>query len=153
MTVVCRLMHQVEFTPLVPYDENRVAVAAGLRNQFQKFAGSLGPGEISDLMEPNASVFEVLIGLAGQADDMIPLTIQTWFSMFIENLGLDRYFDEYLERRSTWPVEAAINKFNNRQYRPNGRGGIFPLSHPQHDQREVELWYQMGAYMTEKGMY
>ena len=83
MTVVCRLMHQVEFTPLVPYDENRVAVAAGLRNQFQKWAGSLGPGEIADLMAPNASVFEVLIGLAGQADDMIPLTIQSWFSMFI----------------------------------------------------------------------
>src|SRR5690349_24806230 len=50
MTVVCRLMHQVEFTPLVPYDDNRVAVAAGLRNQFQRWAGSLGPGEIADLM-------------------------------------------------------------------------------------------------------
>lgn len=153
MTAVCRLMHQVEFSALVPYDENRIAVAAGLRNQFQKFAVSLGPGEIADLMEPNASVFEVLIGLAAQADDMIPLTIQSWFSNFIENLGLDRYTDEYLERRSPWPAERIINTFNNRAYRPNGRGGIFPLKHPQHDQREVELWYQMGAYMTQEGLY
>lgn len=146
-------MHQVEFTPLVEFDENRVAVAAGLRNEFQHYAGSLGPGELADLMEPNASVFEVLIGLAGQADDMIPLSIQTWFHTFIENLGLDRYPDEYLERRSDAPVERIIHNFNNRQYRPNGRGGIFPLKHPREDQREVELWYQMGLYMTEKEMY
>lgn len=146
-------MHQVEFAPLVPYDENRVAVAAGLRNQFQNFAGSLGPGEVSDLMQPDASVFEVLIGLAGQADDMIPLTLKTWFQMFTENLGLDRYFDEYLSRHSPWPAERIINTFNNRHYRPNGRGGIFPLNRPQHDQREVELWYQMGAYINEKGLY
>jgi hypothetical protein len=146
-------MHQVEFSALVPYDENRIAVAAGLRNQFQKFTGPLGPEELSDLLTPNASVFEVLVGLAGSADDMIPLTLRTWFQIFIENLGLDRYDDDYVMKRSTWPAERIINTFNNRSYRPNGRGGIFPLKHPQHDQREVELWYQMGAYMTENGMY
>jgi hypothetical protein len=146
-------MHQVEFTPLVEFDENRVAVSSGLRNEFQHYAGSLGPAELSDLVEPDASVFEVLIGLAGQADDMIPLSIQTWFHIFIENLGLDRYTDEYLARRSDAPVERIIHNFNNRQYRPNGRGGIFPLRHPKEDQREVELWYQMGLYMTENRMY
>lgn len=153
LTVVCRLMHQVEFTPLVPYDENRVAVAAGLRNEFQELSGSLGPGEAADLMGPDASVFEVLIGFAGQADDMIALSLKSWFQIFTENLGLDRYDDEYLLRRSTYPVESIINKFNNRDYRPNGRGGIFPLKHPKHDQREVELWYQMGDYMNENRMY
>jgi hypothetical protein len=153
LMAVCRLMHQVEFAALVPYDENRIAVAAELRNIFRRDAGPLSPLEVADLMTPNCSVFEVLIGLARQADDMIPLTLKVWFHIFIENLGLDRYDDEHVQRRSTWPAERIINTFNNRTYRPNGRGGIFPLRHPRHDQREVELWYQMGAYMTENGMY
>lgn len=152
-TVLSALMHQVPFTSLVPYDDNRIAEAAGLRNNFQEYAGSMGPMEVADLMGPDASVFEVLIALADQADFMVPLTRKTWFHIFVENLNLDKYTDAYCRHRSTWPVERAINTFNNRNYRPNGRGGIFPLRKPEHDQREVELWYQMGAYMKENSMY
>jgi hypothetical protein len=146
-------MHQVAFTPLVPYDENRVADAAGLRNNFQKFAGSMGPEEISDLMMPDASVLEILIALADRADFMVPLTIKVWFRVFLENLNLDSKPDLVMRSRSTWPIERIINVFNNRAYKSNGKGGIFPLERPTKDQRQVELWYQMGAYMTERGMY
>lgn len=149
-------MHQVEFTPLVHFDENRVAVALGLRDQFQASAGSLGPGEIEELMAPPCSVFEVLCGLAWQANDqMIPLTMPVWFQIFIENLGLDKYSDEVIDGpgRAAFNVEKIVNKFNNREYSPDGRGGIFPLKRPQHDQRETELWFQMGAYITQEGMY
>ena len=152
-TAVCALMHQVIFTPLVPYDENRIADAAGLRNNFQQHAGDIGPGELRDLMMPDASVFEVLIALADRADFMVPLTKKVWFRVFLENLKLDRYSDAYSRSRSTWPVERAINVFNNRAYQTNGKGGIFPLRRPKEDQRHVELWYQMGAYMTENAMY
>ena len=152
-TTVCWLMNQVVFTPLVPYDENRIADAAELRNQFQQYAGSLGPEEISAVMLPDASVFEVLIALAGKADFMVPLSVRTWFRVFIENLKLDKYSDQYCQARSTWPIERTINIFNNRSYTPFGKGGIFPMRNPEHDQRKVELWYQMGAYMTENAMY
>jgi hypothetical protein len=146
-------MHQVEFTPLIPFDENRASVASGLRHEFQQIAGCLSPDESQDLMSPKISVFEVLIGLAGQADSQIPLTVPVWFHIFIENLGLDAYTDENTRGRSSFHVEKIIHRFNNREYRPNGRGGIFPMRSPRHDQREVELWYQMGEYMTEEGMY
>lgn len=146
-------MHQVEFAVLVQHDENRVIVATGLRNEFQRYAGSLGPVEAADLMSPNASVFEVLVGLACEGNDMIPLRVQVWFHIFLENLGLTRYTDEHIEGRAAFQVEKIIHRFNNRQYRPNGRGGIFPLSHPPCDQREIELWYQMGIYITQEGMY
>lgn len=151
---VCRLMHQVVFTPLVPFDDNRVAVAAGLRDEFRDFAGSLGPAEMAELTEPPCSVFEVLVGLAMQADaQQIPLTVPVWFNIFIENLGLDRYTDEHISGGGAFQVEKIINKFNNREYRPDGRGGIFPLKHPQNDQRTVQLWYQMGAYIIQEGMF
>jgi hypothetical protein len=28
-------------------------------------------------------------------------------------------------------------------------GGFFPLTHPNDDQRKVEIWYQMNAYLDE----
>jgi hypothetical protein len=152
-TVISSLMHQVIFTPLVPYDENRVADAAELRNEFLKTAYKAGPAETANIMIPDASVFEVLIELGRKADFMVPLTAKVWFQIFVENLKLDKYTDQFCLTRSTWPVERAINRFNNRTYRADGNGGIFPLRRPKHDQREVELWYQMGAYMTDNSMY
>jgi hypothetical protein len=152
-TAVSALMHQVIFTPLVPYDENRIADAARLRNNFHQHAGELGPAELHDLMMPDASVFEVLIALADSADFMVPLTRKVWFRIFLENLKLDRYTDQYCRSRSTWTIERTINVFNNRAYQASGRGGIFPLRRAPQDQRKVELWYQMGAYMTDNAMY
>ena len=150
---VCDIMHQTIFTPLVPHDENRVADAAELRNDFVRSHNQLGPLELSDLMSPDTSVFEVLIALAKRADFMVPLTPKVWFRIFLENLNLDSWTDERCASHSTWPVQRAINAFNSRTYSKTGRGGIFPLRRPKEDQRHVELWYQMGAYMTENAMY
>lgn len=150
---VCGIMHQVIFRDMVPHDSNRIAEAAGLRNGFVKFAGSVGPVEQAELMSPNASVFEVLVALTDRAQFIVPLGRKTWFRVFIEKLELYKWNDLYCGRRSTFPIERAIHIFNNREYQPNGLGGIFPLRYPKEDQRGVELWYQMGAYMTENGMY
>jgi hypothetical protein len=149
---VCWCLHNVDFLALVDYDENRIADAAGLRNQFKDKAGSLGPAELTAIITPDCTVFEVLIALATRADFMVPLGTRVWFQLFLENLGLDTWSDEKCSV-STWPIERTINNFNNRDYRPNGKGGIFPLRQPKQDQRDVELWYQMGAYMTENRMY
>jgi len=152
---VCSVMHEIEFLALVPHDENRIADGAELRNRFQRESNkSLGPMEIADLMASNVSVFEVLLALADRADFMVPLTQKVWFRIFIENLKLDEFTDEYCDRNKTlWPVKSIINCFNNRAYSKTGKRGIFPLRRPRCDQREVELWYQMGAYMTENAMY
>jgi hypothetical protein len=152
-TVVCWIMHQVPFQVLVRGDDNRVAEAAGLRNGFKKFAGSLGPEELSDLMSPDASVFEVLVALTDRATFIVPLGHKVWFRIFIENLDLDDYNDQHQERRSDFPIEQVIAKFNDRRYTHKGRGGIFPLRQTRNDQRQVELWYQMGEYMTSNSMY
>jgi hypothetical protein len=36
-----------------------------------------------------------------------------------------------------------------RTYQPDGRGGFFPLNHPEEDQTKVEIWYQMNKYVIE----
>ena len=37
-----------------------------------------------------------------------------------------------------------------RTYDSNGYGGLFPLRNPREDQRKVELWYQLNAYLLEQ---
>lgn len=152
-TVVAALMHQVIFVSLVDHDENRIADAAELRNEFQRQSGSMGPIETADLMEPDASVFEVLIALAKKADLQIALSPGLWFRIFIENLRLDAHNDRFCRTRTTFPIERIINRFNQRQYTKKGQGNIFAFRKPPWDVRTIEIWYQMGAYMTEQSMY
>jgi hypothetical protein len=154
-TQLTRTMHNIEFKALVDYDENRIADAVGFRNNYNRLWPSEGLA-LSDLMEPDATIFEVLFGLAKRADDMIPMTVAAWFRCFIENLGLAHYNDEYCMRRVVAPAVRILNRFNDRTYKKDGRGGIFPLKKLPTgvlDMTDVELWYQMGYWMTEKQLY
>lgn len=57
----------------------------------------------------------------------------------------DTYSDDTYER-----IQYRLNVINKRLYNEDGTGGgLFPLRHATQDQREVELWYQMMAYLTE----
>jgi hypothetical protein len=40
-------------------------------------------------------------------------------------------------------------RLNRRLYTTSGYGGLFPLEEPKEDQRKVEIWYQMMAYLGE----
>ena len=42
-----------------------------------------------------------------------------------------------------------VKKFLNREYDKDGTFGLFPLKNPKKDQRKVEIWYQMMAYIIE----
>ena len=152
-TTVCWHMHQINFLALVPFDENRSKDGAELRKEFERQTGYLEPLDHADLLFPDITILEVLVALAKRAAFMIEGSPQRWFVIFVENLGLDRYTDDYCLIHSGWPIDRRLKTFNNRNYKANGQGGLFPLRIPHSDQKNVELWYQMGAYMTENLMY
>jgi hypothetical protein len=52
-----------------------------------------------------------------------------------------------LSNRSLSVVDEILERVIGRTYRPDGRGGFFPLRYAEKDQREVELWYQLNAYV------
>lgn len=149
---VCTIMHSVVFLDLVEHDSNRIADGANLRNEFLAQSG----GQIldkNDVMFPDATIFEVLVALAIRANLMIEMDVMKWFQLFLSNLRLDRYNDWYCMMHHIGGITRNLNRFNKRIYRPDGSaGGLFPLARPTKDQREVELWYQMGAYMNENMM-
>jgi hypothetical protein len=149
---VCSRMHDIPFKALVPNDENRVADGAELRNLFLESCGG-EPLDRVHVMYPDATIFEVLVALAKRANCMIEMGEHEWFCIFLKNLRLDVYNDWYCLNHTTGRIETILRRFNDRNYLPSGRGGLFPLNRPMLDQRHVEVWYQMGAFMTEHSMY
>jgi len=46
-------------------------------------------------------------------------------------------------------IDKTIMIFLNRDYQPNGQGGLFTLKKPKYDLRQAEIWYQMCWYLDE----
>jgi hypothetical protein len=54
-----------------------------------------------------------------------------------------------LSRTKARRANAILDRVIRREYEPDGTGGFFPLQNPLEDQTQVEIWYQMAAYINE----
>lgn len=133
-----------EFVMLVPNDDNRCSDGIALRKEFVRSGRMIRP--TNHWMNLGCSVLEMLIGVARHLSFSEDGTVGEWFWHLIENMGLTRYNDNRFHERR---VNEIIERLVWRQYSYDGRGGLFPLREPQEDQRRVELWFQMEAYILE----
>jgi hypothetical protein len=69
-----------------------------------------------------------------------------WFWGMVRSLGLGGMMDSVYDPDR---VEAVIQRFLNRDYEPNGKGGLFTLRHAPFDARKVDIWYQLCWYLDE----
>ena len=67
-----------------------------------------------------------------------------WFWRMIVSLGLGSMVDE---RFDISMVHDVVERFLNREYEPNGKGGLFTIRHCEYDLRDVEIWYQLCWYL------
>jgi hypothetical protein len=71
-----------------------------------------------------------------------------WFWNMVSNMGLggmsDTNYDEYA-------VQDIVTRFLNRDYEPDGRGGLFRVRDWDRDMRRAEIWHQLLAYMNSIG--
>jgi len=145
---LCAWLHNIPFQVEIELDANRVGDVDEMRRMFMSHHDTY----YGDLHLPDATIFEILVVMAQKANFMTNGPVTAWFQRFIDNLGLGRYVDDGFESHSR-QVDRIIGHFNNRTYRPDGQGGLFPLTRPAADQRRIELWYQMGAYLREHELY
>ena len=69
-----------------------------------------------------------------------------WFWNMIVSLGMAAMDDtRFNEERA----EYIVVRFMNREYQPNGAGGLFTLTHPVDDMRTIDIWYQLMRYLNE----
>ena len=143
-----RLLFTKEFVWIVPNDDNRIADGTDLRYEF------VDQSRLNDVdrdwINLGCSMLELLIGLSRRLSfqDEKEREPRVWFWHLIENLGLQDHNDN--AAYSEEGVNEILDRVIWRTYHSNGEGGLFPLEHAERDQRDVEIWYQLCAYILEK---
>ena len=153
-------LHKIAFYPLIEHDENRAYDGVELREVYLREVNYPECIEI----DGDCSVFEMLIALSRRmefettdpyngdienyTDSDLNDRTSYWFWEILKNLGLDKYSDEdYYYFGGQHEVYEIVDYMLSRSYSWNGEGGMFPLNNPTCDQRGVEIWYQMCAYL------
>ena len=143
-----RQLHETIFVAVVPHDENRIADATDLRYEFLADTED-EQGDLEWMRSP-CSMLELLIilskALAFEMDDPVDI----WFWHLIEVLKIEQFNDREYNESSREEIANTVDRVIWRTYKPNGEGGLFPLRDSARDQRKVELWYQLNAYLLEQ---
>lgn len=147
---------QFRWEPDVPMDKNRESDGRNLRMLFEDETGNRVP----DIMvEWPASFLETVVALAESMEDNIMYSpdsdtdSSTWFWEMLNNIELAQCDDDWFIAHPDGAdyVMERVRTVMERTYSKTGEGGFFPLTRPDADQRGVQLWYQMNAYILEKG--
>lgn len=133
-------MHNWEFTWTVARDDNRVHDGADLRDEFLNGR--------SHFFGYGVSILEVLIALSRRLEFIAAGAAQDWAWQLLENLKLNKASDP-LNGKKADKADDILYALVWRTYSRDGQGGFFPLVSAKEDQRKVEIWYQMNAYVIE----
>jgi hypothetical protein len=135
------MMHNVEFVWTVPNDDNRVQDGLDLRGYFLD-------GRPNRLGLEGVTFLEVFIALSRRVAFTAGGEPEQWAWRLIKNLRLHKKSDPLTEENRE-RVAEILDAVIWRTYRQDGRGGFFPLNTPKEDQTQVEIWYQLNAYVIE----
>jgi len=144
-------LYQHPFTHFVPNDDNRAADGKHLREEFLIERSRMG----SFSFPPTCTFLEMLIALSYRVEYQLfdmpyGLDARAAFWTLIENLELGWCTDAAFNSDDGVGIIAEkVRVVNTRDYEGDGYGGLFPLREPKKDQRKVEIWYQMMAYLME----
>jgi hypothetical protein len=142
-------LHCTEFTYIVPMDENRAVDGIALRWQY--VCEKDYPNYTLDDLEGPCSILEMMIALTFKCDGFMDDPdmgdrFGQWFWHMIVSLGLGPMDDRSFNKRK---ATGIINRFLDRHYEPNGKGGLFTIRNCDRDLRYVEIWHQMCWYLDE----
>lgn len=142
----------IEFTCSHPMDDNRAIDGLDLRDKFEYETGLYLDGG-SGLM-PKCTMFEMLAALAIRIENQIMRNLSLgdrtskWFFEMLDNVGLDTFTNKTWEYAYVRRIEDICDRINNRSYKANGEGGLFPLKSRKSIKNE-QIWIQCMTYLGE----
>ena len=146
------LLHDTEFIYTMDMDANRADDGTDLRYRFA-YEFHLDGNEVRKYLDQRpCSILEMMVALAQRCEEQIMDNPNDgnrtgkWFFEMLKSLGLSLMDDEHFNLLEALDI---LVKFMQREYGENGQGGLFTLRYPRWDMREIEIWYQMMAYLEE----
>lgn len=141
-----RHLHNIEFIWFVPHDDNRADDGIQLRRRYALRQNDV---ELSDYITGPCSVLEMMVALSIRCEDTEENAdfgdrTGQWFWGMIHNLGLTPMNDSEFDINY---VDEVVARLLNREYEPDGRGGLFTVRNCDGDMRSVEIWYQLNWYL------
>lgn len=140
------------FTYIIDLDENRLREGLDLRFAFGD-SQCYDPEFVAKKFDGcQCNVLEMMVALAIHCEQHIMDNpdigdrTANWFWGMIRSLGLSPYDDNHFNYKL---VEGIVDRFLDRRYDANGRGGLFTVTSRCEDLRSVEIWYQMCWYLDQ----
>lgn len=147
-----RFLHGQIFYYLIERDDNRYADGIGLRYLFGNTNGYSQAEIASYLDDKECSVLEMMVALSNRCENDIMTRPDEddrtgfWFMGMIKSLGLSNMDDRNF---NLIKANDILERFLERKYEPNGKGGLFTLRCCEKDLTKVEIWYQLMWYLHE----
>lgn len=163
------LLNEIQFTFVNPKDDSRAADGTALRYSFAMTMRDAYFSEIDfdeykecvkKALNGPCSVLEMMVALAQKieniaADPDYPDRTSMWINKMICSLGITGYQHSYIQKHPEWKetVRGVVEKANNREYEPNGKGGYFHIipnteEEKNVDVRELTIWNQAMMYLN-----
>ena len=142
-------LHDIEFTWILDMDSNRADDGLSLRYRFTYELGY--ESYVADYIEGPCSVLEMMVALAIHTEEDIMDDFRfgdrtgQWFWGMISSLGFNGMYDR---RFNVYRADEIIERFLNRDYEPDGRGGLFTIRNCEYDMRDVEIHIQRNLYLN-----
>lgn len=146
-----------DFYCFVANDANRSSDGIYLRQDYLESIGVNDEEHHDERVALNGPcrMLEMMVALAKRCEDDIMYDpkkkdrTRDWFFVMIKNLGLDIYTDANFNCESQEAINRVLDCVIERTYTEKGEGGLFPLKNPKRDQRKVEIWFQLAAWLDE----
>ena len=139
-------LFDTEFSWVIENDASRAMDGLDLRDHFERYEHGYCD------IDGRCRILEMMVALAHRCEESIMddpnIGDRTWewFWSMIKNLNLYSMDDKNFDRDY---VEDILTKFLNREYEPDGTGGLFTITSRNDDLRNVEIWYQMMWHLDE----
>lgn len=148
-------LHSTQFRYSIQLDADRAGEGVYLRWRFvcENDFGYNQDAVLAELEGP-CSVLEMMIAAAIHCEEHIMDDSEIgdrtgqWFWSMIANLGLNGMSNAHFDVQV---VEDSVTRFLDRQYEPNGKGGLFTIKNCEHDLRKVPIFHQLCWYLNNIG--
>lgn len=139
----------------IPMDSNRYEDGVELRYKFGRQMSIPDTRIARELDIYPCTMLEMMIALSLRIEDEIMTDsyeeedskTYIWFWSMVDSLGLSDMTDDISYDDSY--VLSCVERFLSRTYCRNGRGGLFTISDPTKDLRQVEIWYQAMWFLND----